>query len=235
MSDIRAVFFDVFGTLVDWRTSVVQQGPKITFGKNTEIDWEQFADEWRGMYQPSMESVRSNLRDWVSLDTLHRESLNVLIKRHGLTALTKYEIEELNRIWHRLIPWPDTVDGLHKIRQHYIIAPMSNGNIALMTNLSKHSGLPWDVILGAEIARQYKPRPEVYLAGASALDLQCSECVMVAAHNDDLRAARKIGFKTAFIPRPTEYGRDQKTDLEAEEAWDFTAANLLDLANRLKA
>ena len=220
---MRALFFDVFGTCVNWRTSIRRELRARGLP-------EELADEWRALYQPQLETVRSGAREWVDLDVLHREALDRLLREHGLTAA---DPDELTRAWHRLDPWPDTVPGLSRLKARYIVAPCSNGHIALSVNLARHAGLPWDVILGAEIARAYKPQPEAYLASAAALKLPPSEIAMVAAHNGDLRAAQALGFVTAFVPRPSEHGPGQTGDLEPEGDWDVVAADFLELAERL--
>ena len=192
---------------------------------------EELADEWRALYQPQLETVRSGAREWVDLDVLHREALDRLLTRHGLAV---EDPDELTRAWHRLDPWPDTVPGLTRLNARFIIAPCSNGHIAQGVNLARHAGLPWDVILGAEIARAYKPQPQAYLASAAALKLPPHEIAMVAAHNGDLAAAQALGFATAFVPRPAEHGPGQTTDLEPEGDWDVVARDFLDLADKLK-
>ncbi len=221
---MRALFFDVFGTCVDWRTSIRRELRARGLP-------EELADEWRGLYQPQMDTVRSGAREWVDLDVLHREALDRLLEAHRLTVA---DPDELTRAWHRLDPWPDTVPGLTRLKGRFIVAPCSNGHIAQGVNLAKHAGLPWDVILGAEIARAYKPQPEAYLASARALKLPPHDITMVAAHNGDLHAAQALGFRTAFVPRPTEHGPGQTTDLEPEGAWDLVADDFLDLAAKLK-
>lgn len=235
--EIRACLFDVFGSLVDWRTSVAGDLERFARGKGiTGVDWTAFAVEWRRLYQPSMEEVRSGRRPWTILDVLHRESLAQVVGKFGVRGLSEADLEHMNRAWHRLKPWPDVVEGLARLKAKYIIAPCSNGNIALMVNLAKHSGLPWDCILGAETSRAYKPRPEAYLNSCRHLDLPPSSVLMVAAHNSDLKAAKEQGLRTAFFPRPTEHGPDQKTDLAADpSAVDLPASDLLDLAKKLGA
>jgi 2-haloacid dehalogenase len=218
-----ALFFDVFGTCVDWRTSIRRE-----LGQRGLP--EALADEWRALYQPQMETVRSGRREWVDLDVLHREALDRLLHQHGLTVA---DPGELTSAWHRLDPWPDTVPGLTSLKARCIIAPCSNGHIALGVNLARYAGLPWDTILGAEIARAYKPQPEAYLASAAALQLEPRQITMVAAHNGDLQAAQALGFGTAFVPRPTEHGPGQTTDLAPEGDWDVVVEDLEQLAERL--
>lgn len=228
---IQALLFDVFGTVVDWRNSVIREGEIFNRSHGLGIDWARFADRWRGMYQPAMEQVRSGARPWTVLDVLHRESLDVLIEEFGLQDLGENQRDYLNRIWHRLDPWPDSVPGLTRLKRHFIIAPLSNGNVSLLVNMAKHAGLPWDVILGAEIAGHYKPQPEAYLAAARLLDLPPAQCMMVAAHNDDLEAAARLGFRTAFIARPLEYGPQQEKDLAATGDWDCCINGIDQLAD----
>jgi 2-haloacid dehalogenase len=233
--NIRACLFDVFGTVVDWRTSVSRD--LALFAKDrglAGLDWVDFAMEWRGLYQPSMEEVRSGRREWTILDVLHRESLEKLIARYGLKGLSAADIDHLARAWHRLDPWPDVVEGLTRLKRKYVIAPCSNGNIALMVNMAKRAGLPWDCILGAETARAYKPMPEAYLASCRMLGLEPASVMMVAAHNGDLKAAKAQGLRTAFVPRPTEHGPGQSTDLAPDPSCvDVPAADFVDLAAKL--
>lgn len=234
-TEIRALLFDVFGTCVDWRSSIISEGEDLNRRLGLDVDWVSFADAWRAMYQPAMEQVRNGSRSWTILDVLHRESLDELVKQYGLQAFAESELDHLSRVWHRLDPWPDTVTGLSALKQRFIIAPLSNGNIALLVNMAKRAGLPWDVVLGAEVARHYKPQPEAYMAAARLLALEPGQCMMVAAHNSDLFAARERGFKTAFVSRPLEYGPSQELDLEAESDWDVVVSSFTELANKLGA
>jgi 2-haloacid dehalogenase len=221
---MRALLFDVFGTCVDWRSPVRRELRERGLP-------EELADEWRALYQPQLETVRSGAREWVDLDVLHREALDRLLARRGLEVA---DAGELTRVWHRLDPWPDVVPGLSAMKRDHVIAPCSNGHIAQSVNLAKHARLPWDAILGAEIARAYKPQPEVYLRSAAALGLEPGEVTMVAAHNGDLAAAQALGLGTAFVPRPTEHGPGQTTDLEPEGDWDDVARDFEELAKRLE-
>lgn len=221
---VKALIFDVFGTCVDWRGSVAREVAAILPG----VDALAFADAWRGEYQPAMERVRAGNRGYVPLDDLHLENLHRVAQRFSVTAP-----DALNKAWERLDPWPDVVPGLSALRERHIIAPCSNGSIALMTRLARHAHLPWDCILGAEIARDYKPKPAVYLAACAALRLPPDQVMMVAAHNDDLKAARATGLKTAFVPRPTEYGPDQTTDLTPTADWDHIAPDFIALSRAL--
>ena len=230
---IGAVVFDVFGTVVDWRTSIIRQGVELGRRKGFDADWEAFADAWRGKYQPSMEKVRSGERPWTRLDDLHRESLLELIEEFGLRGLSIDEIDDFNCAWHRLDPWPDSVVGLARLKSRYVIATLSNGNIALLLNMAKRAGLPWDAILGAEPARAYKPTPASYLRTAEFLGLPTNRVMLCAAHNDDLVAARTHGYRTAFVRRPTEYGPHQQKDLKAEHDFDVIGESIVEVAQKL--
>ena len=230
---LKAVTFDVFGTVVDWRTSIAREVESLAVKKQFVVDGERFADAWRKLYQPSMKKVRDGKIPWTVLDDLHRTNLLEVLEAFGIDQLSEEEIEHLNRAWHRLDPWPDAVAGLQRLKQHYIIGTLSNGNVALIVNMAKFSGLPWDVVLGAEIARHYKPQPEAYLKSAEILGLEPRECMLVAAHNGDLAAAGRCGFQTAFVPRPTEYGSEQTTDLAAEYDCDVVAGDFIELAQIL--
>ena len=234
MNSLKALCFDVFGTVVDWRSSIIDEGRELNQRLGMEIDWAKFADAWRGLYQPSMEQVRTGQRSWTILDQLHRESLDKLAPKFGISNWTEAQMDHLNRVWHRLNPWPDAVTGLTRLKQKYIIATCSNGNVALIVNMAKHSNLPWDMVLGAEVTGHYKPQDQAYLESARLLGLDPSECCMVAAHNNDLVAAEKNGMQTAFVPRPTEYGPRQEKDLKAEKEYTFIATDFDDLANQLR-
>ncbi len=233
IAEVKALAFDVFGTVVNWRTGITEEGRAFGREKGIDVDWEAFADAWRGRYQPSMSRVREGEIPWTNLDSLHRASLDALLEEFAVTGLDEREKDHLNRAWHRLPPWPDSVEGLTRLKRRYIIATLSNGNVALLVNMAKNAGLPWDAVLGAEVARHYKPQPQAYLVTAELLGLAPHECMLVAAHNDDLVAAGTLGFRTAFVPRPSEYGPDQKTDLEAEHEFDLVAASFVDLAEQL--
>ncbi len=230
MMEPQALLFDVFGTVVDWRSSVIRQLEAFGAKHSLSADWEAFTDAWRGLYQPSMEEVRSGRRPWTILDVLHRESLDTLLAREGISGLSEETVADLNRAWHRLDPWPDTVEGLTRLKSKHIIATLSNGNTALLVNMAKFGGLPWDAVLGAETARAYKPLPESYLRSAEQLGLAPGDCMMVAAHNDDLVAAQALGFRTAFICRPTEYGPAQEKDLAPTGDWDHAVDSMTALA-----
>ena len=231
--NVQALLFDVFGTVVDWRSSLIEDMRRFGAERNIDADWAAFADDWRGLYQPAMEDVRSGRRPWTILDVLHRESLDKLAARYGLAGLSEPDICHINSMWHRLKPWPDTVAGLTRLKSRYIIGTLSNGNVGLLTRMAKHGGLPWDVILGAETARAYKPLPQAYLASAELLNLAPSQVMLVAAHNGDLAAAAACGLRTAFVARPTEYGPHQKRDFKADQDWDVVTDSFINLAGAM--
>ncbi|MGB3168000.1 MAG: haloacid dehalogenase type II [Rhodococcus sp. (in: high G+C Gram-positive bacteria)] len=225
----EALLFDVFGTVVDWRTSVAEQCAAVLPGS---VDSFAFADRWRSLYQPSMEQVRCGAREFTRLDVLHLESLRVVLSEFGVD-LPESTIVELNHVWHRLTPWPDSIDGLTRLKSRFIVAPLSNGNVSLLLDMAKNAGLPWDAILGAEPVRAYKPTPESYLRTADILGLQPHQCMLVAAHNDDLAAARDCGFDTAFVCRPTEHGAHQSSNLVPTSDWTYSTGSISELADRL--
>lgn len=233
-AEIKALTFDVFGTVVDWYTTIVEEGRAWGAAKGITVDWAQFALDWRAGYAPAMARVRNGELPWLNIDALHRLILDDLLVNYQIDGLREAEKEHWNRVWHRLRPWPDAVAGLQRLKLRYIIATLSNGNIALLTNMAKHSGLPWDVILSAELAHHYKPDPEAYQTAADLLGLSPGEVLMVAAHQGDLRAAQAVGMKTAFIPRPLEYGPDNSPDLTSDPAFDFVAGNFNELADLLE-
>lgn len=231
---IKAMIFDVFGTVVDWRTGVSRAIAACFSERGIAVDTLAFADTWRGKYQPAMEAIRSGGRGYVPLDILHRENLDATLADFGLQdQVPESDRGALNRAWEKLPPWPDSVEGLTILKRSYAIAPCSNGSIALMTWLARFGGLPWDTVLGAEIARDYKPQLAVYRASAAALGLAPEETMMVAAHNSDLVAAREAGLKTAFFARPHEHGEGQASDLAASSDWDVIAEDMVDLAQRM--
>jgi 2-haloacid dehalogenase len=232
---VKALVFDTFGTVVDWRASVASEVQQLAKQKNFAVGGEKFADAWRAGYGPSMNRVRSGELPWTKLDDLHRMILDKLLADLRVTGLSEAETDHLNRAWHRLKPWPDAVKGLTRLKKKFIIAPLSNGNIGLMTNLAKHAGLPWDCILGAELVRHYKPDPIVYQSAADFLGLQRAEVVMVAAHLGDLRAAKAQGLTTAFVTRPNEFGPTGKPDLQGDASCDISAKDFNDLAGKLGA
>lgn len=230
---IKALTFDVFGTVVDWRSSIIAEAEALGARKGIAIDWAKLVDEWRAGYQPAMARVRSGELPWTKLDALHRMTLDRLLSEFAVSGLTETEIDELNRAWHRLRPWPDAVPGLTRLRRRYVLATLSNGNVSLLADMAKASGLPWDCVLSAELARHYKPDPEVYRMAAELLSLEPRQIMMVAAHNDDLAAAAAQGFATAFVARPSEYGPRQVKDFRAEHHFDRIAADFEDLAGQL--
>jgi 2-haloacid dehalogenase len=230
---IKALTFDVFGTVVDWRSSIAREGEAVGRAHDLRVDWTAFADAWRGLYQPSLDKVRTGAIPWTKLDDLHRMALDQLLVDFKITGLTEAQIEDLNRAWHRLDPWPDAVPGLTRLKKKYILATLSNGNVALMVNMAKRAGLPWDAILGAEVARHYKPQPQAYLTTAALLGLRPEQCLMVAAHNGDLAKASEVGLRTAFVPRPLEHGPGGKAEVEPAREWDVVASSFEDLATRL--
>jgi 2-haloacid dehalogenase len=232
---VKALVFDTFGTVVDWRSSVAAEVAALAKQKGFVVDAAKFADAWRAGYGPSMNRVRSGELPWTKLDALHRMTLDRILVEFKIEGLSDAEKASLNRAWHRLRPWPDAVAGLTRLKRKFIIAPLSNGNVSLMTDLAKHAGLPWDAILGAELARHYKPDREVYQSAADFLDLEPAAVVMVAAHLGDLRAAKGVGLKTAFVIRPLEYGPEGKPDLKPDASVDLSARDFNDLASQLGA
>lgn len=228
--------FDVFGAVVDWRSGVARAAEPFLARHGIAADPVEFAKAWRALYQPAMDAVRSGARPWVRLDVLNRENLEQVLAGHGVAAasLPEAELADLNRAWERLDPWPDAVEGLLRLKQRFAIGPVSNGHIAGMLRLARFGGLPWDVILGAEIARNYKPRAEVYLRSAEAAGVAPGQFGMVAAHNADLAAARALGLRTVFVRRRFEHGPGQTGDLQPEQDWDVVADDLVALADLLR-
>ena len=233
VSDVVALTFDVFGTVVDWRTSIIREGRMLSQAKGFEVDWERFADRWRAGYGPAMNQVRTGELPWMKIDQLHRRILDDLVIEFKLSDLSEGEIDDLNRVWHRLIPWPDTVLGLGRLKSKFVLATLSNGNVSLLTNMAKNAGLPWDCVLSAELSGHYKPDAEVYEKAADLLDLPPHRIMMVAAHKGDLRAAQAVGFKAAWVPRPLEYGPGRTIDTTPDPEFDISATDFLDLAEQL--
>ena len=231
---VKALAFDVFGTVVDWRSTVIREGLALGRAKGLDVDWAAFADAWRDGYGPAMNRVRTGELQWKTIDELHRLILDGLLERFAITGLDEAEKDDLNRVWHRLDPWPDAVEGLTRLKSRFIIASLSNGNVALLVNMAKHGGLPWDAVLSAELAGRYKPDREVYLKAADLLGLEPSAVMMVAAHKGDLRAAAKAGLRTAFVPRPRERPNRQ-IDLSVDGEFDVSAEDFVDLARKLGA
>lgn len=231
--EVKAILFDVFGTVVDWRTSLIEELSAWGRDRLPRADWTGLVDHWRSAYAPSMACVRRGELAWTPLDALHRQTLDEIAPRYGVVGLSASEMDWVNRGWHRLRPWPDSVAGLTRLKRRYILSPLSNGNVALLVNMAKHAGLPWDLVLCAELFRHYKPDAEVYLGACALLGLLPAQVMLCAAHNGDLEAAQMLGMQTAFIPRPTEYGPLQSKDFDAEGQWDLVAPDLEGLADRL--
>lgn len=231
---VKALLFDVFGTLVDWRTSIAREAEAILAPRGYVLDWSAFADAWRGEYQGAMEEVRSGRSPFCKLDALHRRNLDLIAPRFGVDNLSEEERRHLNMAWHRLDAWPDVTSGLARLKPVYLLAPLSNGNISLMVDLARRNNFPWDAILGAEFVGDYKPKPQVYLAAAEAFDLAPFQCLMVAAHSSDLKAAAALGLRTAHIARPDEAGPGRGEEVPTVPV-DVVAKNLEDLSNQLAA
>ena len=229
---IKALLFDVFGTLVDWRSSIAREAQAILAPRGVAIDWPTFADAWRAQYQPAMDEVRAGRQPFCKLDVLHRRNLDTILPDFGLGDVDEATRTHLNLAWHRLDAWPDAAPGLARLRRDFLLAPCSNGNVSLMADLARRNGFHWDAILGAEFARDYKPKPVVYLAAAQALDCAPGETMMVAAHPSDLRAAAALGLRTAFVARPDEFGPG-RGDAAPGAGVDFSVTSLVELAERL--
>lgn len=230
---VRALTFDVFGTCVDFRGSIIRECRQFGKEKGLKVNWAKFVDAWRAGYRPAIDRVSRGELPWTKIDVLHRMILDELLEKYGIARLTEEEKAHLNRAWHRLKPWPDTVRGLKRLKKRYIIATLSNGNVALLVNMAKYAGLPWDCIFSAETFRHYKPAAETYLGAAAMLDLAPGEVMMVAAHKHDLRAAASHGLKTAFVRRPHEYGRNKGSDLADDPAFTVNADDFNALADQL--
>jgi len=222
LSSVKALTFDVFGTVVDWRSSIIKELTALGESKQISADWAAFADKWRGGYVPSMDQVRKGELPWMSIDELHRMVLDQLLDEFQIKDISESEIAHLNKAWHRLTPWPDSVEGLSRLKEKYVIATLSNGNISLLVNMAKHSGLPWDVVLSSELAKHYKTDKEVP-----------EEIMMCAAHQDDLLAAKELGLKTAYISRPLEFGPNSKNDETDDMPFDIIASDIAELAQQL--
>jgi len=231
--EVKALTFDVFGTVVDWRGSITAEGRKLGRKKKLAVDWVAFADAWRAGYRPAMDRVRRGDLPWMNIDTLHRMILDDLLVRFRIDGLSEAEKDHLNRAWHRLAPWKDSVAGLKRLKKKFVIATLSNGNVALLTNMAKHGGLPWDCVLSAELFAHYKRDREVYEGAARLLGLAPGQVMMVAAHKDDLDAAAGTGLRTAFVGRPMERGDPAKADVAPEARFDVNARDFVDLARQL--
>ncbi|SBS78992.1 Haloacid dehalogenase, type II [uncultured Mycobacterium sp.] len=229
---VRALAFDVFGTVVDWRASLIGELQEFGEQQGVQRDWAKFADDWRAGYVPAMDLVRRGELPWTRLDDLHRRILDELLRDADIEAADD-DVDHLNRAWHRLTPWPDSVSGLHRLKERYVITTLSNGNVSLLTDMAKRAGLPWDCVLSAEIFGHYKPDREAYLGCAQILDVAPDELMLVAAHPSDLRAARDAGLRTAYVDRPLEYGPGRKRAMIEPDEFDVTATDLLDLADKL--
>ena len=233
---IKALVFDVFGTVVDWRGSVIGEAEALGRAKSVSFDWATFADEWRKEgYHGGMNRVRRGELPWTNVDRLHRMKLDELLPKYGLTGLSEAEIDHFNRVWHRLAPWPDAIPGLTRLKQRFVISPLSNGTFALLTNMAKYAGLPWDCIISSELARAYKPDPKAYHTAAELLGLARDEVMLVAAHVGDLRAAQAAGLRAAYVPRPLEWGPDGPPVEAPDPAFDYVAKDFVHLASKLEA
>lgn len=235
LQDVKALVFDVFGTVVDWRASVIREGEALGRAKGLDVDWPRFADEWRREgYSRAIARIRAGEMPWADADTLHRRKLDELLPKYGLTGLAEDEVADFSRVWHRLDPWPDAVEGLTRLKRRYLIAPLSNGTLALLTNMAKRAGLPWDCVLSADLFGVYKPDPATYLGAARLLALRPEELMMVAAHGGDLRAAAGLGLRTAFVARPDEWGPGGTAD-PPPDGVDLAVTSFVELAEKLGA
>ena len=234
-AQVKALTFDVFGTVVDWRGSIAADLGAFGHKKGITADWVEFTNEWRAAYRPMLNKVIAGETPWAKLDDLHRGALEKLLRQFGIAGLSEADKDYVNKVWHRLDPWPDSVPGLMRLKKKYLIATLSNGNVALLTNMAKRAGLPWDCVLSAELFRAYKRDPKVYIGACEMLGLQRHEVMMCAAHGDDLDAARKQGLKTAYIPRPGEYASGREPKVKAEGGYDVEAKDFINLAAKLGA
>ncbi len=230
---VKALIFDVFGTVVDWRSSIIKHGKNFGRIHGVEADWDAFADTWRGKYSPFMNKVRTGELPWTNLDALHRMALEEVLDEFKITGISDDAKAEFNLAWHDLKPWPDSVPGLYRLKARHLIAPMSDGNVAVMTFMAKNGGLPWDCILGAEVAKHYKPDPESYLTAVQLLGLEPHQVMMVAAHQGDLLSANKVGLNMAFVPRPLERGPGRTPDPTPDPSFNYVATDFVDLAAQL--
>lgn len=233
ITSIKALTVDVFGTVTDWHSTIIREGERIGSQKQISVDWGQFARAWRSGYEPAMGRVRRGELPWTKMDTLHRMILDEVMSDFPTLELSEEEREHFNRVWHRLNAWPDVVGGMLRLKSKYIVAALSNGNVSLLTNMAKHAGIPWDCILSAELARHYKTDKEVYETAAHLLSLDPRSILMVAAHNHDLEGARAVGFRTAFISRPLEWGPGGGADTARDDEFDIIAQDFHDLATQL--
>lgn len=231
--EIHALLFDTYGTVVDWRPAVLAALVEVGRARGLTVDWEQVLADWEP--RPIQDRVNAGALPWMTMEQIHRRAATEALARHGVTDLSPEDLDRLVHVRWALPPWPDSVPGLTRLKRRYVISPLSNASFAGMVRLAKFAGLPWDCIITAENARRYKPAPEVYRTAVALLGLPAGQVMLVAAHNYDLRAARSEGWHTAFVPRPTEYGPGQTTDLAPEEAWDVVARDFVDLAEKLGA
>ena len=234
-NSVKALTFDVFGTVVDWHGSIIREGQLLAANKGYDVDWAKFAISWRAGYGPAMNKVRNGEMPWTKIDDLHRMILDDLVEEYNLTGMSEAELVHFNEAWHRLSPWPDTVSGLNKLKSKYVITTLSNGNVSLLTHMAKNGGLPWDAILSAELSGHYKPDPEAYLKAADLLSLKPEQVMMVATHPSDLRAAARTGMKTAYVIRPLERGPGRPVNRNPDGEFDYTAEDFNDLARQLGA
>jgi 2-haloacid dehalogenase len=234
-NSVKALTFDVFGTVVDWYGSIIREGQLLAANKGYDVDWEKFAVSWRAGYGPAMNKVRNGEMPWTKIDDLHRMILDDLVEEYNLIGMSEAELVHFNEAWHRLSPWPDTVSGLNKLKSKYVITTLSNGNVSLLTHMAKNGGLPWDAILSAELSGHYKPDPRAYLKAADLLSLEPEQVMMVATHPGDLRAAARTGLKTAYVIRPLERGPGRPVNRNPDGEFDYTAEDFNDLARQLGA
>ena len=234
-NSVKALTFDVFGTVVDWHGSIIREGQLLAANKGYDVDWAKFAISWRAGYGPAMNKVRNGEMPWTKIDDLHRMILDDLVEEYNLTGMSEAELVHFNEAWHRLSPWPDTVSGLNKLKSKYVITTLSNGNVSLLTHMAKNGGLPWDAILSAELSGHYKPDPKAYLKAADLLSLKPEQVMMVATHPGDLRAAARTGLKTAYVIRPLERGPGRPINRNPDGEFDYTAEDFNDLARQLGA
>jgi 2-haloacid dehalogenase len=232
---LRALAFDVFGTVVDWRSSIIREGHLLAAAKGLQVDWPAFADAWRAGYAPAMDRTRGDGQAWADIDTLHRQILDGLVPRFGLAPLSEAELAHLNHVWHRLAPWPDAVGGLNRLKSRFVISTLSNGNVSLLVDMAKNAGLPWDCVLSGELVQRYKPDPEVYLMAARLLGCRPQQLMLVAAHPSDLRGAQACGLRTAYVHRALEFGPDAPPRPARPEGFDLVASDFIDLARQLGA
>ncbi|MBT3305619.1 MAG: haloacid dehalogenase type II [Alphaproteobacteria bacterium] len=234
LSNVTAIIFDTYGTVVDWRSSVIAEGRALAQRNGIEgIDWDAFTDAWKATYRPYIEQVRGGERPWATNDALQRQRLDEIVEEFGITGLSERDLEDFNRAWHRLKPWPDSLPGLRRIKAKVPIGSFSNGNFLLLANMANHSDIPWDFIISSDLFRHYKPDPEIYLGAINLLGGEAERLMLVAAHNYDLANARAHGMKTAFVLRPTMFGPNQDTNLQAEDDWDIITDSITGVADAM--